>query len=340
MRRFAVFAAVLFLTISAPIVLGQSTTGTKSNDQEAEKELRRLNDQEFQAFLQKDPDAMARLWSDDFVVTNPLNKFVTKEAVLGMVKSGFLVITSYTRDIEYIRIYGDTAIIAGNEVVVWGGKMPNAGKTEHLRFTGVWMRQGGRWQEVARHANIVSEQVSSSSADSNSAHLLPAANSKPKPLLLEKGEGELRTRRPRPQPSPASQFMLKVAPTVNGSQHFVVGTEHIAPGASIPTHKHPTEDELLLLHSGTAHVVVGEQERDLHVGGLVFIPANTWIGLRNVSDQPLDVTFVFSAPGFDEFQRCISVPAGQTPTPMTEEQLRACQQPGHMVYKSDDSLQK
>lgn len=154
-----------------------------------------------------------------------------------------------------------------------------------------------------------------------------------KPLLLEKNEGELRTRRPRPKPSPASQFMLKVDPKTNGSQHLIVGTEEIAPGASIPTHKHPTEDEIVLIHSGEAHVVLGEQERDLHAGGLVFIPANTWIGLKNISTEPLGVTFIFSAPGFEEFQRCISVPAAETPTPMTGEDLRRCEAPGHMVYK-------
>ena len=157
--------------------------------------------------------------------------------------------------------------------------------------------------------------------------------SAPRPLLLEKNEGELRSRRPRPKPSPASQFMLKVDPRTNGSQHLVVGAEEIAPGASIPTHKHPMEDEVLLIHSGEAHVLLGEQERDLHAGGLVFIPANTWIGLKNISSQPLNVTFIFSAPGFDEFQRCISVPAGQTPTPMTEEDLKRCEAPGHMIYK-------
>ena len=75
-----------------------------------------------------------------------------------MVKSGFLVITSYDRQIEYVRVYGDIVIAAGRETVIWGGKMPNAGKTEHLRFTGIWMKQGGRWQEVARHANIVPQQ--------------------------------------------------------------------------------------------------------------------------------------------------------------------------------------
>ena len=96
--------------------------------------------------------------SDDFVVTNPLNKFVNKQQVLGMVESGFLVITSYDRQIEYVRSYGEMVIVAGSETVVWGGKMPNAGKTEHLRFTGIWMKQNGRWQEVARHANIVPQQ--------------------------------------------------------------------------------------------------------------------------------------------------------------------------------------
>jgi len=101
---------------------------------------------------------MAGLWSDDFVVTNPLNKFVTKQQVLGMVESGFLVITSYDRQIEYLHVYGETVIVAGSETVVWGGRMPNFGKTEHLRFTGIWMKQGGRWQQVARHANVVPQQ--------------------------------------------------------------------------------------------------------------------------------------------------------------------------------------
>jgi hypothetical protein len=114
-----------------------------------------MNAEEAEAFLHNDPKAMEQLWSTDFVVTNPLNKFATKQQVLGMVRAGVLVITSYDRQIEYLKFYGDTAIVAGSETVVWGGKMPNAGKTEHLRFTGIWMKQRGPWQEVARHANVV-----------------------------------------------------------------------------------------------------------------------------------------------------------------------------------------
>jgi uncharacterized protein DUF4440 len=120
-----------------------------------ETEVRRLNTEEVGAFIHDDLKTLDLLWSEDMVVTNPLNKFVTKRQVLEMVKSGFLVITAYDRQIEYLKVYGDTAIAAGSETVAWGGKMPNAGKTEHLRFTGIWMRQRGHWREVARHANIV-----------------------------------------------------------------------------------------------------------------------------------------------------------------------------------------
>lgn len=136
----------------------QANAQATSKDKHAEEEVRRLNTEEVQAFLHRDPAVMARLWSDDMVVTNPLNKFVTKKDVLGMMQSGFLVITSYDRQIEYLRVYGSTVIVAGAETVTWGGKMPNAGKAEHLRFTAIWMKQDGRWQEVARHANVVPAQ--------------------------------------------------------------------------------------------------------------------------------------------------------------------------------------
>ena len=136
------------------------TPGGAHGDDPRAQEVRRLNAEEVNAFLNQDPRTMERLWSDDLVVTNPLNKFVTKKQVLGMMQSGFLIITSYDRQIEYLHVYGDTVIVAGPETVVWGGNMPNAGKTEHLRFTAVWMKQGGRWQEVARHANVVPPEAS------------------------------------------------------------------------------------------------------------------------------------------------------------------------------------
>jgi len=157
-------AALLPLVITASAAtLVQAASTIQSTDKALEQEIRGLNAEEVNAFPKNDREAMT-LWSDDMVVTNPLNKFVTKQQVLRMVDSGFLVITSYDREIEYLRAYGDMVIVAGSEAVVWGGKMPNAGKTEHLRFTAVWMKQAGRWQEIARHANIVPAQPAAGSS--------------------------------------------------------------------------------------------------------------------------------------------------------------------------------
>jgi Domain of unknown function (DUF4440) len=153
---------ILLACAAFVISLGTHFIAAQKNDalnkDGIEQDVRKLNAEEVAAFLSNDPKSMSRVWSDDFVVTNPLNKFVTKQQVLGMVQSGFLVITSYDRQIEYVRVYNDAVIVTGRETVVWGGKMPNAGRTEHLRFTAVWMQQQGRFQEVARHANVVPQQ--------------------------------------------------------------------------------------------------------------------------------------------------------------------------------------
>ena len=163
----------------------------------------------------------------------------------------------------------------------------------------------------------------------------PGAEISAKPLLLEKNEGELRTRRPRTDNKAvaAPQFMLKVSPKNNGSQHLVLGTEELAPGASIPKHRHLEQDEILLLQSGMAHVWLGDQERDVHAGGMVFIPSHTWISLKNNGTEPIGLTFIFSAPGFEDTMRCNSVAAGETPTAITPKQRIECAHQGHVEYE-------
>jgi quercetin dioxygenase-like cupin family protein len=168
-------------------------------------------------------------------------------------------------------------------------------------------------------------------SQSNQSSSTPSAGTTAKPVVLEKSEGELRTRRIHTDASisASAQFMLKVSPKNNGSQHLVAGTEELAPGAVIPKHRHLVQDEILLIQTGKAHVWLGDQESDIHAGGLVFIPENTWISLKNTGTEPIGLTFIFSAPGFEETMRCNSVPAGETPTKITPAQQKECAQMGH-----------
>ena len=91
--------------------------------------------------------------------------------------------------------------------------------------------------------------VQTRSAQSNSATAPQAA----KPLLLEKDEGERRMWR---EPD-HGDFMLKVSPKNNGSQHLVLGTEDMAPGNEFPRHRHLGQDEILLIEKGAVHVHLG-----------------------------------------------------------------------------------
>jgi mannose-6-phosphate isomerase-like protein (cupin superfamily) len=146
-----------------------------------------------------------------------------------------------------------------------------------------------------------------------------------KAVVLQKNEGELRTRRPRENvASPSSDFLLKVSQKINGSKHLLLGTEEIPPGAVIPKHRHHGEDEILLIQTGNAHVWLGDKEYDAEPGALVFIPAGTWISLKNSGKENISLVFVWNEPGFEEMMRCASVPKGQAAEPISRESVKAC----------------
>ena len=153
-------ALILALAIAIPVSLvflgsvGAASPIPASSEAD-EASLRAVNASEVADFMAADTKGLDGLWADSFVVTNPLNQFVTKPRVLEMVSSGFLRFTSYDRKLEYVRTYGDIAVVAGAETVVWAGKMPIAGQLSHLRFTAVWQRSGTSWLEITRHANII-----------------------------------------------------------------------------------------------------------------------------------------------------------------------------------------
>lgn len=154
-----------------------------------------------------------------------------------------------------------------------------------------------------------------------------------KPLLLEKNEGEQRLWRPEPGETDAGGFILKVSPKNNGSQHLVLINEDLAPGAAIPTHKHLGQDEIVLIERGTIHAHVGDHERDLYAGGMAFIPAFTWVSLKNTGNEAASIVGIFSAPGFENLMRCESVPTNEKPTTMTPAEENQCDHLGHVVYK-------
>ena len=117
--------------------------------QSAEDEIRRLDDEARDAVLRGDAAAMEKLLSEDYLVTNPYAQVLGKRQLLDAIRSGRIRHASYERQIEQLRVHGNTAIVMGHETVV------DTGPVIRRRYTEVWIRAGERWHAVARHANEI-----------------------------------------------------------------------------------------------------------------------------------------------------------------------------------------
>jgi len=125
---------------------------------QAEAEIRKLEQIEVQAVLQRDTVTLAKLWDKDYIVNAPTNmiaysgKSVTDRNVLKMARS------SFTRDVEKVIVRSGIAISMGSETVIPAGDQPASGQTVKRRYTNIWEKQVDGWKLVARHASVICQQ--------------------------------------------------------------------------------------------------------------------------------------------------------------------------------------
>jgi len=160
------------------------------------------------------------------------------------------------------------------------------------------------------------------SSEHAAASLVPALG---EALILQESEGERRLHRPPPGAlsNLTAPFVLKVDRRNGGAPEFVMLTEDIPPGQAISPHRHPHSDEILFIYGGTGLASLAGRQAVVASGATVYMPRNTVVGLQNTGTEPLRIVAIFSQPGYEEYLREISVPEGQTPTPLTVEELSA-----------------
>jgi quercetin dioxygenase-like cupin family protein len=142
-------------------------------------------------------------------------------------------------------------------------------------------------------------------------------------LILEKQEGERRVHRSAGTSTGNAPFILKFDPANGPSQHLVMFTEDLPPGASIPVHKHPECEEILILQTGHSRVHLGTTTREVGPGASVLIPPDTWISVDVVGNEPVSLIAIFSQPGFEQYMRAISVQEGEPNTPISKTELKS-----------------
>ena len=144
------FFSIVFL-ITTLLTNGQSTAKT-------EVEIRKLEQTVVMAILNADTNTLKQVWAPEFLVNNPRNDIsANRNVVLQTQKSGMIDYSTFERVIEQMQFQKDIVITMGHEIFVSRNDIPGAkaGQIYKRRFTNIWMKKKGKWQQIARHASII-----------------------------------------------------------------------------------------------------------------------------------------------------------------------------------------
>ena len=143
MSRAALFG-VLAVLAAAP-AYSQSPDAA---DQAVLKEYRALD----QAQFKKDRATMERLMADDYVYTHSNGAVNDKAADIKETMSDDIKWTDTKSDDVKVRTYGNVAVVTGQVTLTGSAKNYVSGPR---RFTEIWVKRGGRWQNVGGQTTLV-----------------------------------------------------------------------------------------------------------------------------------------------------------------------------------------
>lgn len=136
------------------IVFATLAGGAQSAKSDVEHEIRALEKQWNDARAHADVATLDRILADDWTVTHGNGTTDSKAQYLSDLKSGARTFSGdVTENDVSVRVYGDTAIVAGssNSTVTLNGR-PQGGA---LHFTRVYMKRNGAWKMVVTQATTV-----------------------------------------------------------------------------------------------------------------------------------------------------------------------------------------
>ena len=128
------------------------------DNSKADAEIRRLEKTVVTAILNVDTNTLKQVWAPEFLVNNPRNDISgNRDTVLLTQKAGMINYSSFERVIERMQFQKNIVITMGSEIFVSRNDIPGAkaGQTYKRRFTNIWMKKNGKWQQIARHASII-----------------------------------------------------------------------------------------------------------------------------------------------------------------------------------------
>jgi ketosteroid isomerase-like protein len=105
-----------------------------------------------QAQFKKDRAVMERLMADDYVYTHSNGAVNDKAADIKETMSEDIKWTGTKDDDVKVRMYGNVGVVTGQVTLTGSAKHYVAGTR---RFTEIWVKRGGHWQNVGGQTTLV-----------------------------------------------------------------------------------------------------------------------------------------------------------------------------------------
>lgn len=102
---------------------------------------------------------------------------------------------------------------------------------------------------------------------------------------------------------------FRVAPPSTGCDTFVVMDVDLAPGGGHPFHRHPDQDELIIVKSGEVTQFLEGESRILRVGDSVYIDKDVVHASYNDSDALASLQVILAPPAGDGGYETVDVSA-------------------------------
>jgi hypothetical protein len=146
------FVFLLLLTTSIVAFAQEPTEVDPAHG--ARDEVRRVQDALIDAYVHRDIDALDRILADEYTFITDDATVVNKRQTLDSFKSGDRQITSYKRQDDGVRVYGDTAVLTYR----YQSKETYKGRDDSSDdlLTRIFVKRSGRWQMVGGHETRVS----------------------------------------------------------------------------------------------------------------------------------------------------------------------------------------
>jgi ketosteroid isomerase-like protein len=130
------------------------TVPTYAQAQKAREEavLKASKELDEASLIKKDRATMERLYASDYMYTHSNGNVLNKTQEIAEAMSPDQAWTAHTSDGMKVRVYGDVAVVTGVSTLTGSAKGYASGPR---RFTEIWVKRNGRWQEVGGQSTLV-----------------------------------------------------------------------------------------------------------------------------------------------------------------------------------------